>query len=129
MVRQGTAPHRNGRFFLFPHRLIAPIVIARFSPGRHIGDMRKPQKLTDLVSVGLATAADFEQLGITRPEQLRGLDARELFEQLQRIKGHRLDPCCEDVFRAAIAQVDDPDLPQEQRQWPYWSKVRKRERA
>jgi len=87
--------------------------------------MKKPQKLTDLVSVGPATAADFEQLGISRPEQLRGLDARELVERLAKIKGHRLDPCCEDVFRAAIAQIEDPDLPNERRQWHYWSRVRK----
>jgi len=91
--------------------------------------MKKPQKLTDLVSVGPATASDFQQLGITHPEQLRGLDARELFERLQKIKGHRLDPCCEDVFRAAIAQIEDPDLPHEKRQWHYWSSVRKGSRT
>jgi len=87
--------------------------------------MNKPTRLTDLVSVGPATEEDFHRLGITTPEQLAGGDARELYERLQIIMEQPLDRCCEDVFRAAIAQVDNPDLPPEQRQWHYWSRVRK----
>ena len=87
--------------------------------------MGKAKKLTDLVSVGPATEEDFHRLGITSPDQLVGRDARELYERLQLIIGQPLDPCCEDVFRAAIAQVENPDLPAEQRQWHYWSRVRK----
>jgi len=30
------------------------------------------------------------------------------------------------VFVAAVAQAKDPALPIEQRQWWYWSKIRKR---
>jgi hypothetical protein len=32
-----------------------------------------------------------------------------------------------DVFVAAVAQARDPNLPIEQRQWWYWSKVRKQQ--
>ena len=87
--------------------------------------MTDERKLIDLTSVGPATLADFEDLGITEVEHLIDKDARELFERLQRHKGQKLDPCCEDVYRAAIEQARDPDLPKQQRQWHYWSKVRK----
>ncbi|HOP06273.1 MAG TPA: helix-hairpin-helix domain-containing protein [candidate division Zixibacteria bacterium] len=87
--------------------------------------MKKPDKLTNLVSVGPSIARDLEDLGITEVEQLIGRDAGELFEELQRLKGGPVDRCCEDVFRAAIAQAENPDLPDEQKKWWYWSRVRK----
>ncbi len=87
--------------------------------------MENSRKLTDLVSVGPATADDFDRLGILAVEDLVGLDAPTLFDQLQEIKGARIDRCCEDVFQAAIAQAENPDLPKEQCQWHYWSKMRK----
>ena len=90
-----------------------------------ITGMNEQRKLTDLVSVGPATLSDLEDLGITEVEHLIDKDARELYEQMQEIKGQRLDPCCEDVYRAAIEQAKDPDLPDEKRIWHYWSKVRK----
>jgi len=87
--------------------------------------MEKERQLIDLVSVGSATVDDFHRLDITSVEQLIGRDARELFRQLEGVKQCRIDPCCEDVFSAAIAQAENPDLPAEQCKWPYWSKVRK----
>jgi len=87
--------------------------------------MTDQRKLGDLVSVGPATIVDFELLGITRVAQLRGRDALELYEQLQEVTGKRQDPCVRDVFSAAIAQAENPNLPKEQCQWFYWSKVRK----
>ena len=88
--------------------------------------MDDERKLKDLVSVGPAFLALFEDLGITEVEHLITCDARELFQRLQQLKGQRYDPCCEDVFRAAIEQARDPKLPKEKRQWHYWSKIRKR---
>lgn len=87
--------------------------------------MSDERKLQDLVSVGPATLEDFDRLGIIRVEDLIGLDAHKLYEQLQQITGQRHDPCCEDVFRAAIEQANNPDLPAEKKHWPYWSRVRK----
>ena len=87
--------------------------------------MTKQRRLIDLVSVGPATVADFEDLGITEVEHLLDKNAHELWERLGEIKGARVDPCCEDVFRAAIEQARDPNLPKEKCHWPYWSKVRK----
>lgn len=87
--------------------------------------MSQFKALKDLTSVGPATVADFEDLGITEVEHLVDKDASELFSQLVAIRGQRIDPCCEDVFRCAIEQARNPQLPKEKRQWYYWSKIRK----
>lgn len=83
------------------------------------------RQLQDLVSVGPATVADFRLLGITRVEQLVDADPAALYDRLCAVTGVRHDPCCEDVFRAAVAQARDPALPREMRQWFYWSRIRK----
>ena len=89
--------------------------------------MRTEQrKLKDLTSVGRATLADFELLGIKDVAALKRRNPRRMYDALCSLKGQRVDPCCLDVFVAAVAQAKDPDLPVEQRQWWYWSKVRKR---
>lgn len=89
--------------------------------------MAEKRKLIDLVSVGPATLADFRELGITEVQQLKTADHRELFQRLQKLKGQKIDPCCEDVFRAAIEQARNPRLPEEKKLWYYWSKVRKQQ--
>jgi hypothetical protein len=83
------------------------------------------RKLRDLVSVGPATLQDFELLGITSVNQLRRRSPERMYRELCRLRRQRIDPCCLDVFVAAVAQAKDPDLPVEQRQWWYWSKLRK----
>lgn len=87
--------------------------------------MADQRRLKDLVSVGKATILDLERLGIRTVAELARCDARDLYEGLYRLDGVWHDPCCEDVFRAAIAQAKDPELPLEQRQWWYWSRLRK----
>jgi pathogenicity locus Cdd1 protein len=83
------------------------------------------RQLKDLVSVGPAMLQDFELLGITTVPQLRRRSPQRMYASLCRLKGQKIDACCLDVFVAAVAQAKDPDLPIEQRQWWYWSKVRK----
>ncbi|MBD3402722.1 mitomycin resistance protein [candidate division GN15 bacterium] len=87
--------------------------------------MAERRRLTDLYSVGKAIAADLERLGITEVAQLVGCDAREMHARLEKLTGKRVDPCVQDTFAAAIAQAENPDLPEEQRRWWYWSRVRK----
>lgn len=87
------------------------------------------RQLKDLTSVGPATLTDFELLGIKKVGDLRRRNPKRMYEELCRLKRQRLDPCCLDVFVAAVAQAKDPDLPIEQRQWWYWSKLRKRNAA
>jgi len=83
------------------------------------------RRLRDLVSVGPAMLEDFELLGIRSVTQLKRRSPERMYQNLCRLKGQRIDPCCLDVFVAAVAQAKDPDLPVEQRQWWYWSRLRK----
>jgi Pathogenicity locus. len=85
------------------------------------------RQLKDLVSIGPATLNDLELLGINSVAQLRLRNPQRMYQQLCRIKKQVIDPCCLDVFVAAVAQARDPNLPIEQRQWWYWSKARKQE--
>jgi hypothetical protein len=83
------------------------------------------RKLQDLVSVGPAIRRDFEMLGIRSVAQLARQNPDSLYRRLSRKTGTRQDPCVLDVFRAAVAQARDPNLPREQCAWWYWSRVRK----
>jgi hypothetical protein len=85
------------------------------------------RRLKDMASVGPATLEDLELLGINSVAQLRLRNPQRMYKQLCRIKRQVIDPCCLDVFVAAVAQAKDPNLPIEQRQWWYWSKVRKQQ--
>ena len=89
---------------------------------------KEERQLKDLVSVGPAMLKDFELLGITTVAQLRRRSPQRMYQNLCRLRGQRIDPCCLDVFVAAVAQAKDPNLPIEQRQWWYWSKIRKAQR-
>ena len=83
------------------------------------------RRLVDLVSVGPAMVRDFELLGIHTVAQLGRRNPEKLYEQLCIKSGQAQDICCLDVFRAAVAQAKDPNLPLEKRQWWYWSRQRK----
>src|SRR5204863_7877967 len=83
------------------------------------------RQLKDLVSIGPALLEDFEMLGIRSVAQLRRRNPQRMYRELCRIRKLLIDPCCLDVFVAAVAQAKDPNLPVEQRQWWYWSKLRK----
>jgi hypothetical protein len=87
--------------------------------------LTEERRLKDLVSVGPAMLKDFALLGITTVSQLRSRSPERMYRNLCRLKGHHIDPCCLDVFVAAVSQAKDPDLPIEQRRWWYWSRVRK----
>ena len=87
------------------------------------------RQLKDLVSVGPAMLEDFELLGVRTVAQLRRRSPERMYRELCRIRKQTIDACCLDVFVAAVAQAKDPELPIEQRQWWYWSRVRKRQAA
>src|SRR5438477_6749707 len=85
------------------------------------------RRLEDLVSVGPAMLEDFALLGIETVGDLRRRSPQRMYRELCRVRRQMIDPCCLDVFVAAVAQAKDSDLPSEQKQWWYWSKVRKRQ--
>ena len=87
------------------------------------------RRLQDLVSIGPMMLADLEPLGISSVHQLKRRSPQRMYQQLCRLRRQRIDPCCLDVFVAAVAQAKDPNLPIEQRRWWYWSKLRKRKVA
>lgn len=69
-------------------------------------DRRCVAKLIQIPNVGPATVGDFNRLGITKPQQLIGKDAFELFDRLCRLDGHQHDPCVIDVFMSAVDFMD-----------------------
>lgn len=82
--------------------------------------------LTAVPNVGPAVARTLLRLGISRPEDLRGRDAEELFARLQALDGRPHDPCLLDTFTAAVAFVDGGPT----RPWWEFSRERKaREQA
>jgi hypothetical protein len=87
------------------------------------------RQLRDLVSVGPATVRTLRSLGVRSVAQLARAKPQALYEKLSRLEGRRPDPCCLDVFTAAVAQARNPDLPAEQRVWWYWSQQRKAQAA
>jgi hypothetical protein len=81
--------------------------------------------LRDLVSIGPAMLRDLDLLRIRSVAQLARKNPRRMYRDLCRLTGQTQDICCLDVFTAAVAQAQDPQLPIEQCQWWYWSRKRK----
>ena len=88
--------------------------------------MADNRRLTDLAGVGPATLSDLHLLGVHSVTELAVQDGDELYQRLCQLTGVQHDPCCLDIFRCSVAQAQDPDLPEEQQNWWYWSGLRKR---
>jgi hypothetical protein len=89
----------------------------------------RERRLGDLISVGPAMVRDFKTLRIESVAQLSRRSPEKMYEQLCEVTGQTVDICCLDVFRAAVAQARNRRLPEEQRQWWYWSRQRKAQDA
>ena len=83
------------------------------------------QQLSDLVSIGPAMLRGLQILGVRTVAQLSRRSPEKMYEQLCLVTGQERDICCLDVFRAAVAQAKNPNLPIEQRRWWHWSRKRK----
>jgi len=83
------------------------------------------RELSDLISVGPATVRALHSLGIRSVAQLARAKPEALYDKLCRLRRRREDPCCLDVFSAAVAQARHPNLPTEKCVWWYWSQRRK----
>ena len=88
--------------------------------------MPRTDNLADLVSVGPAVLKDFSRLGIRSVPQLARCNPERLYERLAELDGRAHDICLLDVFRCAVAQARNPGLPAAQKQWWYYSRIRKR---
>jgi Pathogenicity locus len=87
--------------------------------------MADSRSLAELISIGPAMLRDFEILGVRSVPQLARQTPERLYEKLCRVAPQHQDICCLDIFRAAVAQACDPQLPAEQCRWWYWSRKRK----
>jgi hypothetical protein len=83
------------------------------------------RQLKDLRGIGEKMLEDFEKLGVRSVAELKSQDAQELYARMCELTGTRQDPCVLDTYRCAIEQARNPDLPPEQRDWWYWSRLRK----
>jgi hypothetical protein len=102
----------------------ASIVRNSHSPARN-----GARELIDLISVGPATVRDLHALGVRSVAQLARAKPELLYSRLSRLHGRRADPCCLDVFCAAVAQARNSNLPAEKCVWWYWSRQRKAKSA
>lgn len=83
------------------------------------------RKLQDLGSIGKAMLEDFSVLGINSVAELSKKDPDKLYKKLCELTGVRHDVCVLDTFHCAVAQAKNPDLSKKQRQWWYYSQLRK----
>ena len=91
--------------------------------------MRDDRQLKDLAGVGAATVSDLRILDIHSVAELSLQNGDELYDRLCQQTGKQHDICCLDVFRCAVAQARDPHLPVEQKNWWYWTALRKRQQS
>jgi hypothetical protein len=83
------------------------------------------RQLKDLRGIGPKMLDDFERLGVSSVRQLKTRDAGRMYRRMCDLTGVRQDPCVLDTYRCAIEQARNPNLPEEQRDWWYWSGLRK----
>jgi hypothetical protein len=80
------------------------------------------KSLAQIPNIGPAMVADFQLLGISKPEQLRGKDPLQLYSKLCQITKQRHDPCVLDTFMAAVDFMEGaPPRP-----WWHYTADRKR---
>jgi hypothetical protein len=72
---------------------------------------------------------DFDKLGVRSVAQLKSCEADDLYLRMCELTGARQDPCVHDTYRCAIEQARNPNLPEEQKDWWYWSRIRKSSRS
>jgi hypothetical protein len=100
-----------------------------YAGNRKRSEAKGDLELLDLVSVGPATVRALHSLGVRSVRQLARSKPNALYDKLCRLRRRRQDPCCLDVFTAAVAQARNPNLPAEKRVWWYWSQQRKSKSA
>jgi hypothetical protein len=82
-------------------------------------------RLQDLQGIGKAMLRDFELLGVRSVKDLARRNPDALYQKLCERTKAKQDPCVLDTLRCAVAQARNPDLPAEQKNWWYWSRLRK----
>lgn len=60
------------------------------------------KRFQDIPNIGPAMERDFLELGLKRPQDLKGKDPYALYQKMCRVSGTRQDPCVLDTYMAAI---------------------------
>jgi hypothetical protein len=84
--------------------------------------MTIPTELEHLANVGPATAEKLRRIGVKRPLDLYGRDPYEMYDEICRLEGSRLDPCLLDVFISVIELINGG------RAKPWWEFTPERKR-
>ena len=80
------------------------------------------QRLEDLPNIGPSLAGNLRQVGIEKPNELRGQDPYLLYDMLCGLTGTRQDPCVLDTFISAVRFMEGaPPHP-----WWHYTSERKR---
>jgi len=87
-------------------------------------DIKDRRRLKDFTGIGRAMLGDFDLPGVDSVAALARQDPDELHFRLCALTGCQQDICVLDVFRCAVAQARDPELPREQCDWWWWSRQR-----
>lgn len=91
---------------------------------RLIERVRGYEDLQRLRSVGPSLAAKLMIAGYGCRADLAGGDPAAMYRDLCARLNRRVDPCVEDVFRCAVAQVRYPDMPDHYGDWWAWTAER-----
>ncbi len=82
-------------------------------------------KLTDIPNVGEVIAQKLHLLHIDLPLDLVGKDPYSLYDELCRIKAHKIDPCLLDVFISAVRFMEGGSA----KKWWEFTAERKQKRS
>lgn len=78
------------------------------------------EKLTDIPGVGRSIAADLENIGIKKPDDLKGRDPEELYAKSNNFEGLKQDRCLLYVFRCAVYCVSSAKPGKKLMKWWAW---------
>ena len=80
------------------------------------------QKFTDIPNVGPRMADDFKILGMKTPADLKNQDALKMYRKIEKITGHKHDPCVLDTYMAVIDFANGAEA----RPWWHYTSRRKK---
>ncbi len=76
--------------------------------------------LQSIPGIGPNLAADLQDLGIRRVEDLRGTDPENMYDKLCALRGAKIDRCVLYAFRCAVYYADQEDHDPELLKWWNW---------
>ena len=81
---------------------------------------RKADELQTIPGIGPSLAEDLRSLGVRRVADLKGRNARQLYDELNRKSGVRQDPCVLYTFRCAVYYASRKRHDPEKLKWWNW---------